>query len=185
MMSPDVILPSWRRTTFAATNDDAAMHGRQFVSSEDALPYFAGFAQRVGPREREEGTVHGSGSSESGNLSESNSFATTPRAPQEGFVSRGAWFYAGTAVVFCACRDLAGSRAHLSRKAFVRHFRCPVVQKTVAFLIRPKRAAVKNVCCNDQVKPESKLNLLNFRKQAGIDAQEHLIAVEKQVCMCQ
>lgn len=37
------------------------------------------------------------------------------------------------------------------------------------------------VCCTGQVKPESKLYLLNYRKQAGIDSQEHLIAVEKQV----
>lgn len=31
-----------------------------------------------------------------------------------------------------------------------------------------------------QVKPESKLHLLTFRKQAGIDAQEHILALEKQ-----
>ena len=36
------------------------------------------------------------------------------------------------------------------------------------------------VAAAGQVKPESKLYLLNFRKQAGIDSQEHLIAVEKQ-----
>ena len=39
-----------------------------------------------------------------------------------------------------------------------------------------------------QLTPEAKSNLRRFRSQAGIDAQEHLIAVEKQVsretCCC-
>lgn len=33
-----------------------------------------------------------------------------------------------------------------------------------------------------QVKAEARSNLRNFRSQAGIDAQEHLLAIEKQVC---
>lgn len=35
---------------------------------------------------------------------------------------------------------------------------------------------------NEQVKPEARSNLRKFRSQAGIDAQEHLLAIQKQVC---
>ncbi|CAM9362141.1 unnamed protein product, partial [Hapterophycus canaliculatus] len=41
-------------------------------------------------------------------------------------------------------------------------------------------ALVKRELAKGEVKPEAKLFLLNYRKQAGIDAQEHILALEKQ-----
>ncbi|CAM9494534.1 unnamed protein product [Ectocarpus sp. 13 AM-2016] len=41
-------------------------------------------------------------------------------------------------------------------------------------------ALVQRELAKGEVKPESKLYLLNFRKHAGIDAQEHILALEKQ-----